>query len=227
MIRHCRGNTAVVLTIGCHVIVSVSQKSLFDQEKAYDAALEALDKIYENGLLSPAIPEDIYPPAPGNPPLFTILPYPDHTDPLDRPVAVVSLRSLSKESTSEGKERVKSWCWWCAEITRRCLQDADAQRRERGERGQELRATGCALIVDLANAGMKNVVSTWAVFLQRTQTRLGQRLMTLEYQPLFTLDRTSIWSLSSSPSSRPITQDCLARSISSTTLGHIRHSGQS
>jgi hypothetical protein len=121
--------------------------------------MDSLDVILSNSLLTPSIPRTIYPPPSGQPPLFTILPYPAHIDPLDRPIAVLSLRSLRKEPTKEGKDRVKQWAWWCAEMTRRCLKEVDEVRRGRGEEGEQQRVTGCVMMVDFKNAGFKNIVS--------------------------------------------------------------------
>ena len=122
--------------------------------------MDSLDVILSNDLLIPRIPNDVYPPSSGSPPLFTILPYPQYTDPLDRPIAVLSLRSLRKEPTKEGKDKIKSWAWWCAEMTRRCLNEVDKIRLARGDVGEQQRVTGCVMMVDFKNAGFKNIVSS-------------------------------------------------------------------
>jgi len=135
------------------------QRAVWDQEKAFKLVLDSLDVILTNQLLTPLIPRDDYPTHLNAAPLFTILPYPTHTDPLDRPIAVLSLRSLKKEPTREGKDKIKAWAWWCAEMTRRCLREVDLIRLDRGNVGMEQRATGCVMVVDFKNAGFKNIVS--------------------------------------------------------------------
>jgi hypothetical protein len=129
----------------------------YDAEKALPLILDSLKTILDQDLLNLTIPSQTYPPPASSPPLLTVLPPSTYTDPTGRPIAVLSLRSLRKEPSKEGKEKIKLWAWWCAEIVRRCLREVDLERQG-DEDGEQRRGTGCVMIVDFKNAGFKNIV---------------------------------------------------------------------
>ena len=91
--------------------------------------------------------------------LFYILPVPQFTDRLQRPIAVLSIREVVRDA--DGKfDDMKEWLWWALETTRRVLRDwwvrgvfpgALAPIGKGGE--------GCVLLVDAAGGGYRNLVS--------------------------------------------------------------------
>lgn len=74
------------------------------------------------------------------------------TDKLDHPVALLSLREVSRDEAGSLLD-LKDWTWWGLELVRRALRDWWID----GRRGTG--AEGVVLIIDVAGAGYRNMVS--------------------------------------------------------------------
>jgi hypothetical protein len=109
-------------------------------------------------------------------PLFFVLPLPQFTDRLARPVVVITLCQVTRDENGS-LEEMKEWTWWALEMVRRVLRDwwvkgawgesgnkHRARVRKRGYGGE-----GCVLVVDASGASYRNLVS---------QTVLGVTMLT-------------------------------------------------
>ncbi|WVR03273.1 hypothetical protein IAU60_000264 [Kwoniella sp. DSM 27419] len=122
----------------------------YDEERTLASLLTSLQqRIIQS--LHQAIPS--FPPY-TSAALFHILPLPDHTDRLARPIAVLSVREVIRDEDGS-LEDMKEWAWWALEMVRRTLRDYWVKRvwsRRVGEGGE-----GLVLIVDAAGAGYRNM----------------------------------------------------------------------
>lgn len=116
-------------------------------------------------------------PIPAFPPysdssLFYILPLPEHTDRLGRPVIVLSLRHVRRDE--HGKmDDMKQWSWWALELVRRTLHDywsgqawqrQPQKQKQKCMHGEGVGGEGCIMLVDASGSSYRNLVS-WVISL--------------------------------------------------------------
>lgn len=142
------------------------QRARFRQDKASELLLTSLTARTTQALHS-ALPPHIqsYIHQSPSPPIYTILPPQWYSDRVDRPTGVLTLRHIRRDIPSRagdaGKEGIREFAWWIAELTRRCMQDwyegefRDGAARDAGN----VAGGGCVLVVDAKDAGIKNLVS--------------------------------------------------------------------
>ncbi|WWD06086.1 hypothetical protein V865_004171 [Kwoniella europaea PYCC6329] len=126
----------------------------FDETKTLTSLLSTLQQRITLSLHSP-IPS--FPPYTESP-LFFILPLPEHTDRLGRPIAVLTVKEVIRDT--DGKlDDLKNYAWWALEVVRRTLRDywvtgiwTQKRNVHLGEGGE-----GLCLIVDANGAGYRNM----------------------------------------------------------------------
>ncbi|WRT63411.1 uncharacterized protein IL334_000316 [Kwoniella shivajii] len=126
----------------------------FDETKTQSSLLTTLQQRRKLSLHSP-IPT--FPPYTETP-LFFILPLPEHTDLLGRPIAVLTVREVVRDA--DGRlDDLKQYAWWALEMVRRVLRDywvkgnwSPDKGKGKGKGGE-----GLCLIVDANGAGYRNM----------------------------------------------------------------------
>ena len=124
--------------------------------------------------MSRRLHDPIPPLAIANSSLFYVLPLPDHTDRLGRPVVVLTLNQVVRDS--EGKlDHMREWLWWALEMARRTLDDwyqrgdwAEAVEPPVNGHGEDsvnsagrprgIGGEGSVLLVDATGASYRNLV---------------------------------------------------------------------
>ncbi|WVQ93967.1 hypothetical protein IAU59_001045 [Kwoniella sp. CBS 9459] len=127
------------------------RRNRYDEERTLQFLLAALNQRIE---LSLHMPIPSLPPYTDSP-LFHILPLPDHTDRLGRPVAVLTVKEVVRDEDG-GLDDLKEWSWWALEMVRRTLRDYwrdGVWDRDAKGRGGE----GLVLVVDAAGASYRNM----------------------------------------------------------------------
>ncbi|WVQ82912.1 hypothetical protein IAT38_005048 [Cryptococcus sp. DSM 104549] len=137
------------------------RRNRYDESKTHAFLLAALPTRITRGLHAP-IPHI----EPLNvSPLFCILPLPTHTDKLNRPVAVLTVREVVRDEDGS-LDDVKEWIWWMLEMGRRTLRDywvcglwngTGAEGYGRGGKRRGDGGEGMVLLVDAAGAGYRNL----------------------------------------------------------------------
>lgn len=140
------------------------QRNRYDQDKTHSFLLTVLSTRLSLSLHDP-IPS-ILPYSES--PLFHILPLPSHTDKLNRPIVVLTVREVVRDEQGM-LDDLKEWIWWALEMCRRTSKDwwsrgmwdgsgvdgyGRGKGKARGEGGE-----GIVLLVDAAGAGYRNLVS--------------------------------------------------------------------
>ena len=139
------------------------QRNRYDAEKTHSFLLSTLRKRLSLGLHR-SIPA--FPPY-SDSSLFYILPLPQYTDRVGRPIAVLTLKEVARDENGR-LDDLKEWTWWAMETIRRVLQDwwvkgkfrdptEEVVTGRRGMRGYG--GEGLILLVDVAGAGYRNLVS--------------------------------------------------------------------
>ncbi|WVW81458.1 hypothetical protein I302_103452 [Kwoniella bestiolae CBS 10118] len=126
----------------------------FDETKTLTALLSTLQQRITLSLHSPVPSFSPYTESP----LFFILPLPDHTDRLGRPIAVLTVREVIRDA--DGKlDDLKAYAWWALEMVRRTLRDywvkgiwTKDKKTHLGEGGE-----GMCVVVDANGAGYRNM----------------------------------------------------------------------
>lgn len=146
--------------------LGLSQRARFRQDKASELLLTSLSARTTQSLHS-ALPSHIqsYIHQSPSPPIYTILPPQYYTDRVGRPTGILTLRHIRRDIPSRagdaGKEGIREFAWWIAELTRRCMEDwyrGEFQERNSKDRGGNIAGGGCVLVVDAKDAGIKNLV---------------------------------------------------------------------
>ncbi|GHJ85736.1 hypothetical protein NliqN6_2138 [Naganishia liquefaciens] len=148
--------------------VGVSWRALrrarFRQDKASELLLTALTARTTHCLHTALPPHlDAYIRAGPSPPIYTILPPQWYTDRIGRPTGVLTLRHIKRDipcatMTGEtGKDGIREFAWWIAELTRRCMRDWYRGESSPDGSGGGGAGGGCVLLVDAKDAGIKNL----------------------------------------------------------------------
>ncbi|WWC85533.1 uncharacterized protein L201_000397 [Kwoniella dendrophila CBS 6074] len=124
----------------------------FEEEKTITALLSTLQHRISYTLHSP-IPA--FPPYTDSA-LFYVLPLPEHTDRLGRPIAVLTVKEVIRDS--DGKlDDLKLYAWWALEMIRRVLRDywvrGNWSKNTNFGKGGE----GLCVLVDANGAGYRNM----------------------------------------------------------------------
>ncbi|OCF44295.1 hypothetical protein I317_01913 [Kwoniella heveanensis CBS 569] len=133
-------------------VFRILRRNRYDENKTSHCLLTALNRRAE---LSLHMPIPSFPPYTDSP-LFYILPLPDHTDRLGRPVAVLTVKEVLRDEDG-GLDDLKEWAWRALEMVRRTLRDywkagVWSKEERQGEGGE-----GMVLIVDAAGASCRNM----------------------------------------------------------------------
>ncbi|WWC57804.1 uncharacterized protein I303_100339 [Kwoniella dejecticola CBS 10117] len=124
----------------------------FDENKTLTALLSTLQQRINLSLHHPIPP---FPPYTDSP-LFFILPLPDHTDRLGRPIAVLTVKEVYRDS--DGKlDDLKSYAWWALEMVRRTLRDYWVSGHWSGTKRLGKGGEGLCVLVDANGAGYRNM----------------------------------------------------------------------
>lgn len=143
----------------------LSQRARFRQDKASELLLTTLTarSIQTLHLALPPHLQSYIQRGP-TPPIYTILPPTWYSDRVGRPVGVLTLRHVKRDVPSSngevGKDGIREFAWWIAELTRRMLRDwyEGEFQSDVGKRAESIAGGGCVLVVDAKDAGMKNLV---------------------------------------------------------------------
>ncbi|WVF66347.1 hypothetical protein IAT40_001087 [Kwoniella sp. CBS 6097] len=130
------------------------RRNRYDADKTSHFLLAALNQRIEQALHMP-IPS--FPPYTDSP-LFYILPLPEHTDRLGRPVAVLTVKEVVRDEDG-GLDDLKEWAWWALEMVRRTLRDywKASVWGDNEIKGKVVGGEGMVLIVDAAGASYRNM----------------------------------------------------------------------
>ncbi|KAL1408701.1 hypothetical protein Q8F55_005514 [Vanrija albida] len=118
------------------------RRNHYNTDKTHHHLLGALQRRADRGL------GGVIPPPPS--PLLSLLPLPKVVDRLGRPIAVLTLRDVVRDSSGSLSE-LKEWIWWGLELVRRALRDYWVH----GRRGNG--AEGAVLLIDVSGAGYRNM----------------------------------------------------------------------
>lgn len=134
-----------------------AQRNRFDRDKTHAFLLAVMPRRAERKLWQP-IPSMPY----ADSDLFYVLPLPQFTDRLGRPVAVLNVRSIVRNDS--GLDELKEWSWWAVEWVRRVMDEWWTQtsirevggaqpKQPRGQGGE-----GMTVIVNAKGGGYRNLV---------------------------------------------------------------------
>ncbi|KAJ9108799.1 hypothetical protein QFC21_000119 [Naganishia friedmannii] len=138
------------------------RRSRFRQDKASELLLETLT-VRTSPPLHTALPLHIQTYLFKEPtePIFTILPPTSYADRVGRPIGVLSLRYIKRNIPARngeiGKEGIREFAWWIAEMTRRVMSDWYGGKFDTVDTKDNIAGGGCVLIVDAKDAGIKNL----------------------------------------------------------------------
>ncbi|KAJ9127849.1 hypothetical protein QFC24_000133 [Naganishia onofrii] len=138
------------------------RRSRFRQDKASELLLETLTVRTSPPLHKPLplyLQTYIY--QEPTEPIFTILPPTVYSDRVGRPIGVLSLRHIKRNIPARngemGKEGIREFAWWIAELTRRVMRDWYTGEFNAQPSKENIAGGGCVLVVDAKDAGIKNL----------------------------------------------------------------------
>ncbi|KAJ9125251.1 hypothetical protein QFC22_000206 [Naganishia vaughanmartiniae] len=138
------------------------RRSRFRQDKASELLLETLTVRTSPPLHTPLpLHLQTYIFQNTTEPIFAILPPTSYTDRVGRPIAVLSLRHIKRNIPARngemGKEGIREFAWWIAELTRRVMRDWYTGEFDAVLSKDDIAGGGCVLVVDAKDAGIKNL----------------------------------------------------------------------